>query len=180
MKKFLKYAAIIIAIILLDQVSKDFLLYLITGRVPAFGAALTLVPVSYLMAQVCDVFNVVFTWNFGASFSMLSDMGEAAPIIMIIGTGLVVGFILHYMWRRAAKYEMLPLTLIAGGAIGNLIDRVRFGAVIDFLDFHLGGYHWPAFNVADICICTGVALYVLNWILARRRCINSVKSKGGK
>jgi signal peptidase II len=61
------------------------------------------------------------------------------------------------------------LALIVGGALGNLIDRVRFGAVIDFLDFHVGGWHWPAFNIADICIATGVGLYLLNWLINRKR-----------
>ena len=67
------------------------------------------------------------------------------------------------------------MALIAGGAIGNLIDRIRFCAVVDFLDFHVGGYHWPAFNVADICIVIGVGLYILNLYLARRKCMKQVK-----
>lgn len=180
MKKFLIYLFVIIGIILLDQVSKDTLLYLITGSVPLSGAAWTIVPVPYLMSQVCDFFNIVFTWNPGASFSMFRALGEAAPIIIIFATGFIIGFILYYMFRRAADFEKLPLALIAGGALGNVIDRIRFGAVIDFLDFHIGGLHWPAFNVADICICAGVALYILNWFLARRRCLRAVKSKGGK
>lgn len=180
MKKILKYILIICGIILLDQVSKDFLLYLITGNVPLSGAAWTVVPVPYMMAHVSDFFNIVFTWNPGASFSMFRALGEAAPLVIVVATGFIVGFILHYMFMRAAGYERVPLALIAGGAIGNLIDRVRFGAVIDFLDFHIGGWHWPAFNVADICICVGVGLYILNWFIARRRCMNGVQSKDGK
>lgn len=72
--------------------------------------------------------------------------------------------------RRAAANERTALALILGGALGNLIDRIRFGAVVDFLDFHLASLHWPAFNVADVCICLGVGLYILNWFIARRRC----------
>ena len=63
---------------------------------------------------------------------------------------------------RAGKNERLPLAFIIGGALGNLIDRVRFGAVIDFIDWHIGDWHWPAFNVADIFIVIGVALYIIN------------------
>ena len=81
-------------------------------------------------------------------------------------------------FKNAKSYERVPLALIAGGAIGNLIDRIRFGAVVDFLDFHIGGWHWPAFNIADICITVGVGLYLLNWYMARRKCLKSVK--GGK
>ena len=175
MKKFFKYMLIILAIILLDQFTKGVLINLITGRVPVFAPAWELIPVPYLMAHVTDFFNVVFTWNPGTSFSLFRALGESAPIIIIVLTAFVIGFIAYYMFRRAQIYERLPLAFIIGGALGNLIDRVRFGAVVDFLDFHIGGAHWPAFNVADIFICVGVGLYVLNWILARRRCMRANK-----
>ena len=175
MKKFFKYLIIILAIILLDQLTKGTLIALITGRVPVTAPAWQLIPVPYLMAHVTDFFNIVFTWNPGASFSMFRALGESAPIVMIAATAFVIGLILYYLFARAEKYERLPLAFIAGGALGNLIDRVRFGAVVDFLDFHIGGAHWPAFNVADAFICVGVALYILNWFVARRRCINANK-----
>jgi signal peptidase II len=175
MKKMFKYFAVILAIILLDQVSKGTLIALITGRVPPMAPAWELVPVPYLMAHVTNFINVVFTWNPGTSFSLFRALGESAPIIIIFVTAFVIGFILYYLIRRADSFERMPLAFIAGGALGNLIDRVRFGAVVDFLDFHIGGAHWPAFNVADAFICVGVALYILNWFVARRRCINANK-----
>lgn len=181
MKSIWKYIAIIVAAIVADQITKGILLYLITGTVPLFGVAWDVVPVPYLMTQVCNFFNIVFTWNPGASFSMLRGLGEAAPLIIIIGTGFIIGFIAYYLFARAPKYERAPLALVVGGAIGNLIDRVRFGAVIDFLDFHIGGWHYPSFNVADMCIVIGVAWLILNFVLARRRCVRSVESdKNGK
>ena len=125
------------------------------------------------MAHVTNFFNVVFTWNPGTSFSLFRSLGESAPFVIVVITAFVIGFISYYMVKRAKNYERLPLAFIIGGAIGNLIDRMRFGAVVDFLDFHISGAHWPAFNVADIFICLGVGLYVLNWIVARRRCINN-------
>lgn len=178
--KILKYLSIILGVILLDQISKGILLYVITGSVPVIGSAWQIVPVPYLMTQVCDFFNIVFTWNPGASFSMLRAVGEAAPIIIIVITGFIIGFIGYYLFKRARSYEAVPLALIVGGALGNLIDRIRFGAVVDFLDFHIGGWHWPAFNIADACIVIGVALFILNWYLARQRCLESVKEKGEK
>lgn len=178
MKKTGLILSIIFGAVLMDQVSKGVLLYLITGGIPVFGAAWDIVPVPYLMGHVFDWFNIVFTWNPGASFSMFRALGESAPLIIIIATGIIICAILYHLFTRAQSYERLPLALIAGGAIGNLIDRVRFGAVIDFLDFHIGGWHWPAFNIADICITVGVGLYLLNWYIARRKCIKSVK--GGK
>ena len=178
MKKTGLILSIIFGTILLDQLSKGVLLYLITGGVPLFGPAWDVVPVPYLMAHVFDFFNIVFTWNPGTSFSLFRALGESAPLILVVATGVIIGAILYYLFKKAKGYERVPLALIAGGAIGNLIDRVRFGAVVDFLDFHIGGWHWPAFNVADICITVGVGLYLLNWYIARRKCIKSVK--GGK
>ena len=168
MKKVFKYLLIILAIILLDQISKGVLINLITGRVPVSAPAWELVPVPYLMAHVTNFFNVVFTWNPGTSFSLFRALGESAPIVIIVITAFVIGFLAYYMSRRSASYERVPLAFIIGGALGNLIDRIRFGAVVDFLDFHIGGAHWPAFNVADIFICVGVGLYILNWLLAHR------------
>jgi len=175
MKNILKFFAIVFTVIILDAVTKGALLYLITGGVPIYGRAFEIVPVPYLMAHVTNFFNIVFTWNPGTSFSLFRALGEMAPIILIVATGAIIGFIGYYALTRARKWERVPLALILGGALGNLIDRIRFGAVVDFLDFHLGGYHWPAFNVADICICAGVGLYVLNWFIERRKI-----SKDGK
>lgn len=175
MKKTILSLTIIFSALLLDLLSKGVLLYLITGGVPLYGAAWEIVPVPYLMMHVFDFFNIVFTWNPGASFSLFRAMGEAAPIILVIATGAIIGVILYYLFARSKSYEWAPLSLIAGGAIGNLLDRVRFGAVVDFLDFHIGALHWPAFNVADICIVVGVAWYLLNMYLARRRCLKTIK-----
>lgn len=176
-KKIIKYLSIIIGAIILDQITKGILIYLITGGVPLVGSAWEIVPVPYMMMRVCDFFNIVFTWNPGASFSMLRTVGEAAPLIIIIATGFIIGFIAYYLFARAKSYERIPLALIVGGAMGNLIDRVRFGAVVDFLDFHVGAWHYPAFNIADMCIVIGVFLFILNWYLARRRCVRAVQSE---
>ena len=176
MKNLAKILAVVLGVVFLDQISKGYLIYLITGGIPLHGAAWEIVPVPYLMAHVTNFFNIVFTWNPGASFSLFRGVGEFAPMLIIIATGAIIGFIGYYALRRASANERFPLALILGGAIGNLIDRVRFGAVVDFLDFHIGTLHWPAFNVADICICMGVALYILNWFIARR----GTKTKGDK
>lgn len=178
MKKTLKILSIIFGVIILDLLTKGTLLYLITGGVPLSGSAWGLVPNPYLMAYVTNFFNIVFTWNFGTAFSLFNALGEYAPIVLVFMTGAIIGAILYFLFMRAKRFEIVPLSLIAGGAIGNLIDRVRFGAVIDFLDFHIGGYHWPAFNVADICIVAGVGLYILNWYIARRKCMENIAKDG--
>lgn len=179
MKKILLILSIILGVIALDFVSKGALLYLITGGVPLIGGAWELVPHPYLMTPVTGFFNIVFTWNFGTAFSLFNGLGEYAPIALILMTGIIIGIILYYLFARAKRYEIVPLALIAGGALGNLIDRIRFGAVVDFLDFHIGGYHWPAFNIADVCIVIGVGLYILYWCIARRKCVENC-NKGCK
>ena len=167
MKKTLKILSIIFGVIILDLLTKGTLLYLITGGVPLSGSAWGLVPNPYLMAYVTNFFNIVFTWNFGTAFSLFNALGEYAPIVLVFMTGAIIGAILYFLFMRAKRFEIVPLSLIAGGAIGNLIDRVRFGAVIDFLDFHIGGYHWPAFNVADSFICIGAGVIIAQAVFSK-------------
>ena len=165
-----KSAIIIASVVLLDQLAKGILLYLITGGVPAAGAFWRLVPHPYLMARVTDFFNIVFTWNPGTSFSLFRGLGESAPMAIVVLTGIVIGFFGYMLFFRTREpLEKWALALIVGGALGNLIDRIRFGAVIDFLDFYWKTAHWPAFNIADICITVGVGLYVLHWLIHRKK-----------
>jgi len=176
MKSIFKILAVVFGAVALDQITKGVLLYLVTGGVPLFGPAWQIVPQPWIIARVTSFFNIVFTWNPGASFSLFRTLGEAAPILIIVVTGAIIGFLGYYAFRRATGGERWALALILGGAVGNLVDRIRFGAVVDFLDFHIGTLHWPAFNVADICICVGVGLYILNLLITRGR----VSNKGGK
>jgi signal peptidase II len=160
----------ILGIILIDQLTKGYLLYLLTGQAFAFGRFYELVPYPVLFAKVTGFFNLVFTWNPGTSFSMMQSIGVAAPIILIFLTGTIIGFLGHRLFKlKLGKYETTALTLIVGGALGNLIDRIRFGAVVDFLDFHIGAIHWPAFNFADICITLGIMIYVYTLILKGKK-----------
>lgn len=175
MRKILKTLAAILGIVLIDQIAKGILLFLITGSAFVWGPAWSVIPVPYLMAHVTNFFNIVFTWNPGTAFSLFRSLGDNAPLIMVVATGVIIGFLLYYMVARAKHYERTPLILIIGGALGNLVDRVRFGAVIDFLDFHIGGAHWPSFNIADSFITIGVLLYILNWWMERRRCLKNLK-----
>ena len=163
-KKIPAYAypiIIILSVVILDQLTKGGLLYLLTGGAPLSGDAWSLVPYPYIIKQLTSFFNIVFTWNPGASFSLFRSLGEAAPLIIVILTGVIIGALGYWIFSKDhARHEKWAYSLIIGGALGNLIDRIRFGAVIDFLDFYAYGWHWPAFNVADICICVGVALII--------------------
>lgn len=112
---------------------------------------------------ITSFFNLVLVYNKGAAFSFLSDAGGWQRVFFI---GLTSAAIIVLMWliakHESEKLFRWGLTLILGGAIGNLIDRVAYGHVIDFLDFHYAGWHFWAFNVADSAITVGAALLILD------------------
>ncbi|MFO1243436.1 MAG: signal peptidase II [Rickettsiales bacterium] len=105
---------------------------------------------------ITPFFNLVMVWNRGISFGMFA--GDDARHILIGMTSVIVVALCLWLWRATEKHIWVPLGLIIGGATGNVIDRVRWGAVADFFDFHLAERHWPAFNVADSAIVVGVIL----------------------
>lgn len=111
--------------------------------------------------EVTPFFNLVLVMNSGAAFSFLADAGGWQKWFFVV-LALVISGWLVAMIRHHAAETLLPLAcaLVLGGALGNVIDRLRFGAVVDFLDFHVAGWHWPAFNVADSGITVGVVLLI--------------------
>ncbi|MEE1562550.1 MAG: signal peptidase II [Alphaproteobacteria bacterium] len=118
---------------------------------------------------VTSFFNLVLVWNRGVSFGFLG--GASSQWIPWLLTVLALAIIATLGWwlRRAANRLMvLALGLVMGGALGNVIDRLRFGAVMDFLDFHAAGLHWPAFNVADSAITVGATLILYDAFFVRR------------
>ncbi|HTT10563.1 MAG TPA: signal peptidase II [Burkholderiaceae bacterium] len=115
-------------------------------------------------------FNLVLTYNKGAAFSFLSAAsGWQGTLFMVIG--IAASAFIVWLLTRHGKQKLFSaaLALILGGAVGNVIDRLAYGHVIDFLDFHWGGWHWPAFNVADSAIVSGAALLILDELLRMRR-----------
>ena len=106
--------------------------------------------------EVLPVLNLVAVRNDGVSFGML---GGLAPWWALVGLALgIMAALLVWLWRTQSRLLGAGLGLILGGALGNVLDRLRHGGVTDFLDFHFAGYHWPAFNLADSAIFLGVAL----------------------
>lgn len=106
-------------------------------------------------------FNLVHVHNTGAAFSLFADQ-PGWQRGFFIAVALVATAVLTYLLRKPHDHALFPaaLSLILGGAVGNLVDRVLYGHVIDFLDFHLGTWHWPAFNVADAAITLGAGLLI--------------------
>jgi len=119
--------------------------------------------------ELTSFFNLVFVFNTGAAFSFLSDAGGWQRWFFIVLALAVSGW-LTLLIRQHQSERLLPLAaaLILGGALGNVIDRIRFGAVVDFLDVHAAGWHWPAFNVADSAISVGVVLLVVQQMFYTR------------
>ena len=113
--------------------------------------------------KITDFFNLVVAYNTGAAFSFLADAGGWQQPIFLV-TALVISVILCCLIAKNSAHSFLcfGLSLVMAGAIGNAYDRMTLGFVVDFLDFHAFNYHWPAFNVADICICLG-AFIVIVW-----------------
>ncbi len=116
--------------------------------------------------EVLPFFNWIMVWNDGVSFGMLDGFGPW-PLVSVALAISAVFFI--WMIRAAAWPPLIAAAMIVGGAIGNIIDRVRFGAVADFLDFHVAGWHYPAFNLADSCITLGIALLLVDSLFLERR-----------
>ena len=135
-------------IVLIDQLTKITITKLFT-----YGESL----------PVTSFFNLVLAHNQGAAFSFLAnESGWQRYFFTALGTAAAV-FIIYLLKRNAGQRLFCwALTLILGGAIGNVIDRGMHGYVIDFLDIHFAGWHWPAFNVADSTICIGAILFVLD------------------
>jgi signal peptidase II len=119
--------------------------------------------------EVLPFFNLVTVWNYGISFGMFNNGSAGASIIFVVLAVAIVAALL--LWLRSANHPLVStaLGLVIGGALGNVIDRLRFGAVFDFLDFHLGGWHWPAFNVADAAISVGVVLLCIDALFLSAR-----------
>jgi signal peptidase II len=145
----LKYLWLSLAIIIADQISK-------TVMVNWLGL--------YERVAVLPFFNLTLAHNTGAAFSFLAGAGGWQRWFFV-ALAVVISLVLVIWLKRlaqTAKLEAISLALIIGGAIGNVIDRLVYGFVIDFLDVYVGTYHWPAFNIADSAICVGAVLLIID------------------
>jgi len=105
-------------------------------------------------------FNLTYVRNTGAAWGMFGSQNTALTVLSVVMLSLLVIFrrrFLGHTWDHR-----LALGLLVGGIVGNLLDRIRFNFVTDFLDFHIGAHHWPAFNIADSAICCGAGIYILS------------------
>jgi signal peptidase II len=152
----LKWLWISLLVLVLDQASKL-----------AIDSSMRL----YESIPLLPFFNLTYVHNTGAAFSLLSEAGGWQRWLFA-GLAIVMsGVISVWIWRLKAHETLMAiaLSMVLGGAIGNLIDRIAYGYVIDFLDAYYQAWHWPAFNIADSAICIGVAIMVLDGVGGERR-----------
>lgn len=142
--------SVAIIAIVADQLSKYYILHEVLG--------------SWAVINISPVFNLVRAWNTGVSFSMFNNYGSLGAWLLSGMALLIVSFLLFWLKSEKNRFAQAALGLIIGGALGNVIDRIRLGAVFDFLDFHIGESHWPAFNAADSFICIGAGILILQSI----------------
>ena len=154
------YLAVSLAVLFLDQWTKG-----LVTRVMDVHQSKTIIP---------NVFDLTYVRNSGAAFGLFASVDSALKAVLLNSVAVVVFLIVSaYALRSSHKSVRLQvgLALILGGAVGNLLDRVRFGYVVDFLDFSVSGHHWPAFNVADAAITIGIGVILFdNLFLDREQC----------
>ncbi|HLB94683.1 MAG TPA: signal peptidase II [Nitrospiria bacterium] len=145
------------AIVLLDQMTKAWI-----HKTMLLHQSIPVIP---------GLFNLTYIRNPGAAFGLFASGGGSLRSAFFIAVSVIALVVLSLLYTKAPRETWLlrfSLSLVMGGAIGNLIDRIRLGEVVDFLDFYLGSYHWPAFNVADSCITIGIGLLILHTMVSRK------------
>jgi signal peptidase II len=154
---------VFLALLIADQVTKAAVLAHFVANPPV---------------AVTSFFNLVLVWNRGVSFGMFSSAPHWGPLALM-GITVVISIVLClWLWKETRPIPRLAIWLILAGAMGNLIDRLRFGAVVDFLDFHVAGYHWPAFNIADSSIVIGAGLLLLDGLGRSRSSLEKAQENG--
>jgi len=147
MKRALSIALIVLTIIALDQITK----YLIINSLSLYDSI-----------EIFSFLHIVNVRNTGAAFGSFKSLGSSFFIIVAVAA---IGFVVYLLMKRV--YNTFGLSLILGGAVGNLIDRILYGQVVDFIDFSIGSYHWPAFNVADSALTVGIILILMTSVFRK-------------
>jgi len=146
--KYTKLAVVAGLVVLADQITKVLILEYL--------------PYQHSITVVAGFFDITHIHNPGGAFGLMANMSKTMrTVVFLLASSAAVGLIFYLYVKIPPSYAFLAVgfSLIFGGAIGNLIDRVRLGVVVDFLDVYLGNYHWPAFNVADSAITVGIFIF---------------------
>ena len=155
--KLFRLAVIVGLVVLLDQVTKAIVL----NQMPLYRS-ITVIP---------GFFNLTHIQNPGGAFGFLADQSAHVRYIVFLFFSFLAIGVLFYLYLSTPSKEMVLATgfaLILSGAIGNIIDRLRFGQVVDFLDFYVQNLHWPAFNIADSAIAVGIGIFIWQMIFQKK------------
>ena len=144
-------------VVILDQLTKHLVLHQVFDKPACVSDRET----------VTAFLDLVSTCNRGMSFGLFNSGAGISVPLFTIAAAAVVAILVVWLWRVRSEILSVAIGLIIGGAVGNVIDRVRLGGVVDFLYFHLGSWYWPAFNLADSAICIGVVVMLLEGLLSR-------------
>ena len=118
---------------------------------------------------ICPFFSLNMVWNRGITWGLFANAPEAARWVLSAVSLAIVAVLVVWLYRTSRFWVAAALGAVVGGAVGNVIDRIHYGAVADFLDFHLAGWHWPAFNIADSAIVIGVILLFVDAFFAAKK-----------
>jgi signal peptidase II len=147
--KYIRLAIVAGLVVLADQITKALILRYL--------------PLHKSIPVIAGIFDITHVLNPGGAFGLLADLSVVMrTVIFLFISSLAVGLVFYFYIKTPRSHTFLSIgfALIFGGAIGNLIDRVRFGMVVDFLDLYIGQYHWPAFNIADSAITVGIFIFI--------------------
>jgi signal peptidase II len=154
--KYTKLASVAGGVVLADQVSKAFILRYL--------------PNHHSIPIIKGLFDITHIRNSGGAFGLMANMSPMIrTVVFLFISSLAVGLIFYFYKKTPSSQPLLStgFALIFGGAIGNLIDRIRFGNVVDFLDIYLGNLHWPAFNIADSAITVGIFIFIFHLLFKK-------------
>jgi signal peptidase II len=154
--KYTKLAIVAGLVVLADQISKAFIL-----KYLAYHQSIPIIK---------GLFDITHIRNPGGAFGLMANMSPTVrTVVFLFISSLAVGLILYFYQKTPSSQSLLAtgFALIFGGAIGNLVDRVRFGNVVDFLDIYLGNLHWPAFNIADSAITVGIFIFIFHLLFKK-------------
>jgi signal peptidase II len=153
-RKYERLVLVAAAVVLLDQVTK----WVVLNSIPLYDS----------IQVIPGFFQLIHIQNPGGAFGLLAGQGagvRAAVFLFASAAALCLIFVFYRSTPDTHRWLAVGFSLIFGGAVGNLIDRVRFGRVVDFLDFSIAGHHWPAFNVADSAVTVGIGIFVFHLLL---------------
>ena len=154
--KYIRLAVVAGLVVLVDQITKALIIKYL--------------PLHKSITVIGGFFDITHILNPGGAFGLMANMSMVVrTVVFLFISSLAVGLILYFYIKTPPGFPFLAtgFALIFGGAIGNLIDRIRFGVVVDFLDFYIGKYHWPAFNVADSAITVGILIFIYHLLLRK-------------